>query len=42
MKEKNELCEEPKELKEEEDMGITAEMAKDVEKAKQSPPEEGV
>jgi len=42
MEKENELCEEPKEVKEEEDTGITAKMARDVEKAKQSPPEEGV
>ena len=35
---KKELCEEPKELKEEKDSGVTAEMAKKVDEAKKSPP----
>jgi hypothetical protein len=38
----NELCEESKETKEEEDTGVSAEMAKEVSDAKKSPPEEGV
>ena len=38
----NELCEESKESKEEEDTGVTAKMAKEVEDAKRNPPEEGV
>ena len=39
---KKELCEESKELKEEKDSGVTAEMAKKVDEAKKSPPKEGV
>lgn len=42
MKEENELCEEPEEIKEEGETGITARIAKDVEDAKENPPEEGV
>ena len=42
MKEKNELCKEPKEIKEEEDVGITAKMAKEMNEAKKEPPKEGV
>lgn len=41
MKKENELCEEPKELKEENETGITAKMAKQVEEAKKNPPQEG-
>lgn len=42
MKEKEELCKEPKEMKEEAEEGITAKMAKEVSKAKNEPPKEGV
>jgi hypothetical protein len=38
----NELTEKPKEVKEEEDTGISAEMAKEVCGAKNNPPKEGV
>jgi len=37
-----ELCDEPKELKDEGDTGISADIAKEAERAKNNPPEEGV
>ncbi len=38
----NELCEESEGAKEEENTGVSAEMAKEVADAKRNPPEEGV
>lgn len=42
MKKENELCKEPKEIKEENEEGITAKIAKEVIVTKKSPQKEGV